>query len=464
MLGLLTPTIRLTQVLGQGAFGVVYKGLIEGIERVVAVKILNHTAAANQEYVRRFFNEAKATNRIRHNGIVQITETGQAEDGRLYLVMEYLEGESLSSRLNQGALNLSKAILFGAQIANALHHAHHYKIVHRDLKPDNIMIVTDFDVIGGERIKVLDFGIARIEPNIPIAQPEANTHQQTFSNVIMGTPAYMAPEQWRGARYTDNRTDIYALGVILYQMVAGRVPFAAQSNHELMMFHVKSEPLPLGQLVPQVPARLSALVQRMLAKDSAARPLAVEVWQELQALVDVEAVRYPGLSDSQTERLDGKPMPLRLSGPPVRAGLSEAAWGTRAKRTWRFTALGVAVVAAGTLAYAGGRSSALSRTARSVDAGLAAVRIDTAPSGQSLEIYDQATGRLLGTTPFEIRLPIDAQRELRCSAKKAGRNPILFAIRPSSDVQVVLQTEDKKLEVPAESPTKREPSYDPFPR
>jgi serine/threonine-protein kinase len=195
--------------------------------------------------------------------------------------MEYLQGQPLSSRMRWSGGRLGLATLrFARQIASALAAAHRRGIVHRDLKPDNVMIVGDPEIPAGERVKVLDFGIAKLGP-------AARGHEnlaQTARASIMGTPTYMAPEQCRGAELASDRTDVYALGVILYQLLIGRPPFVAQTMAELLGMHQFVAPAPLLSIDPGIPARLAGLVHAMLAKDPQARPAMHHVAAELDAI------------------------------------------------------------------------------------------------------------------------------------------------------------------------------------
>ena len=229
-------------------------------------------------------------NLIEHPSIVQISDYGETPDGTAYLVMEYLRGEPLNDRLerlNATAQRLpwAEAAQLGAQIADALGAAHEKAIVHRDLKPGNVMLVRDPAVPGGERAKILDFGIAKL------TQGQAHG---TATNALIGTPQYMSPEQCRGAGGVDGKTDVYALGVILYEMLAGRPPFLADSTVEYMGQHVFKDAPSLYDYAPKAHPPLVVLIHRLLVKDKALRPAMPEVSRELTRLVaSVSGVR-PG--------------------------------------------------------------------------------------------------------------------------------------------------------------------------
>ncbi|WP_428264148.1 serine/threonine-protein kinase [Haliangium sp.] len=217
--------------------------------------------------VGRFFNEAQAATRIEHPGIVEVFDFGHAPDGRAYLVMELLRGESLAQRLRRvGRIAPEPALRLLQQMASALAAAHHVGIVHRDLKPDNVFISPDPDIAGGERAKLLDFGIAKISETLMAGA------RQTRAGAIMGTPAYMAPEQCLGAGGVDHRADLYALGCIAFEMLCGRPPFAEQGLGELLQAHMSKEPPRLTSIDPSLPPGLEAHVARLLRKSPDAGP------------------------------------------------------------------------------------------------------------------------------------------------------------------------------------------------
>jgi len=271
---------RILGVIGKGGMGTVYEGVHEEIERRVAIKILHAEFVANSEYAERFLNEAKAVNRIGHPGIVQIHEMGRLPDGAAYLVMELLIGETVGQRLKQrgGCLPLDEAIAIVKDVGNALAAAHAKSIIHRDLKPDNIMVVPDPAAARGERSKLLDFGIAKM------AVAASGASGRTQVGTVMGTLWYMSPEQLRDTAKVNDRTDVYALGVVLYQLLSGRVPFLADSEVELIAAHLRDVPQSLEQILPELPKPLTALVGRMLEKDPEIRPPMRQVVEELSGL------------------------------------------------------------------------------------------------------------------------------------------------------------------------------------
>ncbi|HEY4222617.1 MAG TPA: protein kinase, partial [Myxococcota bacterium] len=252
-----------------GAMGRVYRAQHATIGRNVALKVLNRDRAENPLAVERFFAEAQAVNRIRHAGIVEVTDLF-THAGTSCIVMELLEGHTLTDAMSQ-RLSPAQAVAIAAQIADALAAAHAAGVVHRDLKPDNVFLVDG-------AVKVLDFGVAKLSyANMPSGK--------TAEGTILGTPAYMAPEQL-SCKPVDERVDVYALGVVLYQMVTGSLPFTGDSFGELVVKHLTVPPRPARTLA-QMPAALDALILAMLGKDPAQRPQSMrEVKERLARVLD----------------------------------------------------------------------------------------------------------------------------------------------------------------------------------
>lgn len=270
---------RIVAELGQGGMGRVYKALHEQLRRPAAIKILKREYSRQGEIVQRFLNEALAANIVQHPNLVSIFDVGTLPDGRFYIVMEYLDGETLTAYLRRGRLMPElHGLLIARQIASALALLHGQDIVHRDLKADNVMLISDTELPGGKRAKVLDFGLAKIAARHQMKKVE------TRDGLAMGTPPYMAPEQWISARTVDGKADVYSLGVLFYVLLAGRYPFFADSITEYQSQHMFSDPPPLSSLSPSISASVSGLALRMLAKKVSARPS----MSELVALLDQE--------------------------------------------------------------------------------------------------------------------------------------------------------------------------------
>jgi eukaryotic-like serine/threonine-protein kinase len=273
MIGELVGQYRIVRELGAGGMGVVYLGKHEVIGRLAAIKLLLAQACQNDEVVTRFFNEARTTASLKHPGLVDVYDFGRLPDGRGYMVMEYLEGQPLSKLLElQGRLGLDLAIGLVRQIAGAVGAAHAKGIVHRDLKPDNVFIVRDDDVEFGVRARVLDFGVAKLAPELGAVE----LHTRTGS--ILGTPVYMAPEQCRGAGTVDWRTDIYALGCIFFEMVTGRRVFPYEGVGEVIGAHLHTPPQRPSEIATGVPGWLDKVILKALAKSPGDR------WQSMDEL------------------------------------------------------------------------------------------------------------------------------------------------------------------------------------
>lgn len=277
MEGQLIGRYRIVRRLGEGGMGMVFEAVREDIGGRAAVKVLRPELAQNAEIAMRFFNEARAANLVEHTGIVRVFDYGSLPSGVVYLAMEYLEGESLGARIKRrGRMPMDDAVRLGRQITGALAAAHAKKVIHRDLKPANVMLVPNEESPGGEHIKIVDFGIAKL------TQDGQNIHTRT--GAIMGTPIYMSPEQCRGAVTVDDKSDVYSFGIMLFEMLVGRPPFVADGQGELIAMHMFAPPPPLGSYVPGLPPEMLALMDRILAKDPAARPAMAQVAAELQRI------------------------------------------------------------------------------------------------------------------------------------------------------------------------------------
>jgi serine/threonine-protein kinase len=253
---ILHDTYRLERLIGEGGMGKVYEAAHLRLKRRFAVKVLSPVVATLPEAVARFRREGEVTSALGHPHIIDVVDSHITSDGQPYIVMELLDGESLGSRLARPpALALREAAEIVRQAASALHAAHGLGVVHRDLKPENVFLCRRSE---GIFVKVLDFGISKVL---------GSQSMLTAASVIMGTPSYMAPEQAEGRiAEIDARTDIFALGAILYEMLAGRPPFLGESITAVLYQTVHQEPIPLRELQPLVPAAVERVVARALAK------------------------------------------------------------------------------------------------------------------------------------------------------------------------------------------------------
>lgn len=267
---------NIVRELGRGGMGVVYEAVEEPLGRRVALKLLHPEWATQQDASARFVDEAKKIAKLSHPFIIKVYRFGQWND-HYFLALEYVEGAPLDEALTCQRLSLDKSVSILRTIAEALGHAHGQGIVHRDIKPGNIFVREDGSAVLG------DFGIAKD------LGPEAHTLTQTGQ--VIGTPAYMSPEQARALPVTP-ATDVYALGILAFEMLTGRVPFTADTAFSLLMKHVNEPPPPIIDLAPGVPRLLAALVERMLEKEPSLRPAnGVEVASALAAIQrELEAV------------------------------------------------------------------------------------------------------------------------------------------------------------------------------
>lgn len=272
---------RIISKLGAGGMGKVYLAEDTRLDRKVALKILNEDVAAEAERLRRFVQEAKAASALNHPNIITIHEIGETEN-RHFIAIEYIDGETLHQRLRSGPLSLKSVLDAGIQIASALQAAHEANIIHRDIKPENVMVRPD------GLIKVLDFGIAKVTEPAPPSHVDAEAETikvDTSPGMIVGTPAYMSPEQARG-KPVDARTDIFSLGVVLYEMLTGRKPFEGETPMDIITGILYKEPPPIREAMPDVPAEIERIIGKQLRKDSDERYQSVK-----DLLVDLKDAR-----------------------------------------------------------------------------------------------------------------------------------------------------------------------------
>ena len=260
----LGETYRIEGLIGRGGMGAVWAAehlRLPG--KHVAVKVLLDAAAGGEEMLQRFRREAEIASRLGHPNIVEVLDFNTLPTGQPYIVLEYLQGETLAARLVSGRLPLDEALAITRQIGSALQAAHRAGVVHRDLKPDNVFLCAPEEDMP-TRVKVLDFGISKIRGSQSLRTQDA---------ILMGTPQYMSPEQATGKNTTvDGRTDVFALGAIVYEMLGGQPAFAGGSLAEVVYRVVHGEPTPLRELAPALPENVQSAVERALQKDPAARP------------------------------------------------------------------------------------------------------------------------------------------------------------------------------------------------
>ncbi|MGH7529630.1 MAG: protein kinase domain-containing protein [Gemmatimonadales bacterium] len=260
---ILDARYEVLQKLGEGGMSYVYLAREVASGDTVAIKVLSPRLAADKSSVERLRREAGLAMRLDHPNVCRILRLGESEDGLIYLVMPFLKGELLSDReVRGGPMDMVVGIGLLRQVCAGLHHAHELQIIHRDLKPENIMLVSEDD--GRERGVVMDFGLAkerRADPAIA---------KLTATGIILGTPEFMSPEQIRG-KALDARSDIYALGIVAFEMFTGKLPFQGRNAQEMMIARLRSQPIPIRQLRPDVPPHVEKALTRALQTNADAR-------------------------------------------------------------------------------------------------------------------------------------------------------------------------------------------------
>ncbi|HXX66233.1 MAG TPA: serine/threonine-protein kinase [Polyangiaceae bacterium] len=438
------------RVLGEGGMGVVYAGRHRLIDKRVAIKVLRRDMASDRELNERFLQEARAASAIGNPHIVDISDFGQLPDGSTYFVMELLEGKSLSETISEarGPMPVVRLCRVAKQIAQGLAAAHAANIVHRDLKPDNVMLVrrgTEADFV-----KILDFGIAKVG---------GGTKKMTRAGSVIGTPHYMSPEQAAGAP-VDHRTDVYALGVILYEMASGKVPFDADNFMGILTQHMYKAPVPIRALVPEidVPAGLDAIVLKSLTKKPEGRYANMD-----EMLADLDKLERGLLPDAVHEmmaRSGGFNVPADYFRAAMPAPVPAAPPAGRRKRWPLFALMGavgtlvgvvavVMVVKSGTgkaqppAVQAGGATGATTPTpAPAVASSPAVVAVGPTLTPSTAPTVAVSAGVAAASEPFSREilvsiLPSDAT--ITQDGRPLGQSPVALHLQPGDHAVLVLE-------------------------
>jgi|GEM_PF-4190191 serine/threonine protein kinase len=332
-----------TELLGAGGMGAVYLAEHPQIRRRVAIKVISRLLSEDPEGSQRFLTEAQAVAEIEHANIVQVFDFGRTEDGYLYTVMEYLKGEDLFKHLRKGPISAGEALPYVEQICTGLQAAHDRRVIHRDLKPANIFVLDGLAL----KIKLVDFGLAKL------LGPDADGWK-TETGVVFGTPRYMAPEQAAGeTSHVGPATDIYSLGTVIYEMLAGRTPFEGSAAGTVLAKQITAKPPALSDICSQVSPAIEALVHRCLAKQPSQRPASAMNLAELYAasLNATQSLPPDIASKAAVAQIDFiDPIAATLPSGSVEPILSD---GGVANRAWPFIlVLGLAAVGSGIwLAY-----------------------------------------------------------------------------------------------------------------
>ncbi len=312
---------RVLEKIGQGGMGSVYKALHVTFDEMRAIKVISPEFVNDEMFLKRFKHEAVITRKLQHPNAVRVDDIDESEDGRPFIVMEFIEGRSLRKLIEEeGAMPVARACSIIKQVSAGLDAAHRLGMVHRDIKPDNIVLI---QAPEGEQAKVLDFGIAKIKES---RMGEAAGMTLTGTGVVIGTPQYMSPEQAMGKRgdQLDGRSDLYSLGIVMYQMLTGDLPFKADTTMAMILAHLQARPTPFQTVRPDlhVPEAIAAIVMRLLEKQPEMRPASAKA-----LIAEIERAESEVLSPRATLRA----LPENVYSPHAAAGeLQSALRGTPA--------------------------------------------------------------------------------------------------------------------------------------
>lgn len=393
---------RIAERIGTGGMGSVWRAEQLGLGRDVAVKILKHELVKDAETVERFKREARATSRLVHPNTVRVFDFGETPDGSLFLAMELLEGELLTSRLRQeGGVGAEEALLIVCQLLRSLSEAHSHGIIHRDLKPDNVFLAR---VPGHDApvVKVLDFGIAKILDGDRLLDP-----LETQAGTVFGTPRYMSPEQARG-KPLDPRSDLYSVGVVLYQLLTGRAPFDDDDAVVVMARHIRERPASLRDAAPEgrmFPAVLDTVVARALEKDPRRRLPTADAFERalLACLPEVRAAAAQAEGDGGTVAVPARFRRRRVAAIALGAALTGGLTALVASQVLGLRGSGDR----GVVPWLGATGSPPRSAPAPVD--VVETTVDSKPSGA--RVLDRA-GKLLGATPLVLERVRGAEVEL----------------------------------------------------
>ena len=461
---------RVVRKIGQGGMGSVWEAKHEQLGRKAAIKLLRRELTADPQVEVRFFNEAKAASRVDHPSIVKIDEFGHLQDGTAYIIMEYLSGEPLSVRLRNlgGKLQLPDIFRISRQIASALAATHAKGIVHRDLKPDNVMLVPDSEVAGGERVKILDFGIAKVITDY--SGPGAEEFK-TNTGLVLGTATYMAPEQCKGAGDVTEKADVYSLAVVMYRMCCGKVPFRAEGPGEVMAMHIFSQPQPLRDVEARIPEPLAALIHRMMSKEPHERPTMSQVAAELEKMGQTAAAPVVVAGAKSTGSTAAVSSPGSASAPTVDAPAAASAGSSSASQP-SISTTGPAIAQSGSAKPVSTGSSSRVGLWLVMVVGLGGIGVSI-PYGLKLypqlvaakakpvywnitsspvaQVIRKSDGQLMGSTPWTHSIPQGTGRQLFVLRAEGYRDLDVWFDESASGTQTVsLQPEPRPSELPSD--------------
>ncbi|MDX9722982.1 MAG: protein kinase [Myxococcota bacterium] len=401
-------------LMARGGMGNIYLARQQRLGKVVVVKVLRHEFCKDERVIKRFLREALAVSQLNHPHTAQVFDSGETPEGVHYIIMEYLEGESLDRRIaRDGHLAPALAVSFVGQTAAALAEAHAKGIVHRDLKPSNIFIVSPHGV--PEFVKVLDFGIAKFYAG----RDAGELTKLTAAGSTMGTPHYMAPEQIRGEE-VDARADIYSLGVILWEALTGRPPFSGDSPMEIFLGHLEHKLPKLSQLYPQLklPPGLEEILRKCLAKKPGDRFRSAH---ELKQALDMVAVSASPSLASQRLRLND----INAYSPPVPTELNRRAMGRRLRFWIGTVSAAVAAVAVLSLLLIWLIKDKEQHQTAAAPVAQAYVKVFSEPAGADVLLDHQ----LRGVTPTQLSL--SPPKQVSIEIRAAGLEAVIADVSPS---------------------------------
>jgi len=389
---------EIIQELGKGAMGVVYQALDPQINRTIALKVLREDRVTSEDFVQRFLKEAMAIGRLSHPNIVTIYDVGR-DHGTVYLAMEFLEGRPFNDIIREQTLNPEQIAALAIQLAESLDYAHKKGIVHRDIKPSNIMMTPD------GKVKLTDFGIARIE--------DASMHQQTRAGEILGTPVYMSPEQVMGQQL-DGRSDLYSLGVILYELAAGSRPYSGENLASIFRAITLDNPKDPAEINPGIPSGLGKLIMKSLNKKADER---------FQTGAEMASAFKDFLGSLQTVLRQDKPEP---GAKPYTAIISAIVL--------------ILLLAAGGYFISSRKNASDGSSAVEQVLELASLRIESMPVGAQVFVDGSFKGKTpqmfdipLGKHEVRLSLPDYYDWEAQLQLEEKGEIPLFVRLVPTQD-------------------------------